>query len=781
MGFLSIPGFAQAQTALPQFQIDQNFVSTTNQTTGDPVGWVHDPRYIGMVKVNVASGIVDSNPVTAANKVMDQIRDRFGTTLHAGNIPVVIAGFAHCTQPDGTINPHIATCLHHPTDAVVAAPGGILEWPFDPDNTANQQLVYKYAHIHPWMNGSRARLSAWMDDFLDQVFTRHENPDEPIPLPTRFAFDSEDQLTGCCAVAWSYQMKNFRKDARWHSDVVPGHGQTMENLFQSAVADHGWDFSAPGGACREGFDQTFLPSHMRNRPFAHWLYEVLRRAKAGMMEECAYGPIRARYQLAGAQIPATSNYAEFLADGKPDTFGWFQDKNVRFIGGCQSDELNTFNISTRAWVRGYVDPYNEGARYGHTFLTPDNVPRARWATIGTVTWASHDAPQLYAWTHTPNPYYTHRQANLYLPGQPPETREQAALRLNRHRLEAIQYSGEWTRPPNPSPYVLFPFECGSFDLYPTERYTTLMLAMLRGQAVAEILPFTRQGPTLALWEALRRCDRRAHAFHISAYDWWFSSAGGETLLFGEDLYYSRRDGGAAETWLQSVVSGPTSIGAFFVQFDPLLSSPAEPLRLHLECRLTDQNGNAPSSLTAARGDVYFWDWTAPGGGSWAALQINDDGNGTSHYRFHTGDITMRRGFDVSGADVARFVNAAGVVKVLLRWEASVADITDVSGGHFLAWIDHVQLMRIPGTEPDVVCVPGPAGGQQGGDPCEECFTAWGLTAGPDVNFDGFVDETDAQAMIDGFTAGSASADYDGNSVVEIDDLALFASDFVSVQ
>ncbi|MBL9001680.1 MAG: hypothetical protein JNK25_11145 [Phycisphaerae bacterium] len=788
---LALVGPVVAQTARATYLIDQNFVSPSNQTTAPPSGWVHDPRFIGMPKVNVASGVVDADPVIAANKVMDQIRDRLNPpppglpTLEAGNIPVVIAGFAHCMQPGGQINPDLRTCLHHNTDAIVAGPGQpSLTWPFDPTAPANKQLVFKFAHVHPWMTLSRVRLKYWMEDFMAQVFLRHVN--DGIPLPTRFAFDSEDQLTGCCDVAWSHQMANFRKDARWFTDAVPGFGLTMEVLYQQAEAQYGWDFfdGDPQDSCRPAFSTTLLPSVPINRPVPRWMYEVLRVAKAAIMEECAYATIRTWYQINSKPQPDTSNYAEFIADGQPDTFGWFLDKNIRFGPSapfCQTNEAAGFDYSTRSWIRAYVDPYNEGARYGRTFLDGADQPQARWAAIPTTSWATCDGPQLYDWKYSPSPLYTHRQVNLYRPGWPLETDSETALRLNQHRLESIQYSSAPHRAPKPEPYILMPDQCGTFGLYPDERHTTLTLAMLRRQQISRVLPFTASAPQLSKWQALRRCDDRAYAFAITGVTPWFTSASGESLPGGEDLFYSARENGAPmESWFQSTVSGSASIASVVVDFSALSAAAPDPLQLHIECRVTDVNGASHASLGGVRGDLYFWDWTASGGGAWSVVHINDDGNGTTHYRFHTLDRSMRRGFDVSLADTGRFVSGSGHIKAMLRWEATVADISTLPGNQFTVWIDAVQALRITppvltydcdGAAPPPASPPGE---------CEECFAASPETTGPDVNFDGRVDAGDISELMGGYSASAPSADYNGDGTVDGADVADFVQDFSGV-
>ncbi len=83
-------------------------------------------------------------------------------------------------------------------------------------------------------------------------------------------------------------------------------------------------------------------------------------------------------------------------------------------------------------------------------------------------------------------------------------------------------------------------------------------------------------------------------------------------------------------------------------------------------------------------------------------------------------------------------------------------------GKFNIRIDLVQLMRVPGAEvtPDgcVEYMQDPEG-----DPgeCGECFAASPDTTGPDVNFDGAVDESDVIFILGAFAGGTAGGDYNG--------------------
>jgi hypothetical protein len=351
LGVIATTRVSPGQTTLPQYYIDQSITHRVDlRWIGEPPGWTHDPRFLAVPKVNVGlppapSGQPpnDSDPVQAANTLMAYVQQRLAgpnPTLHPGDIPVAVSSLAHCKQ-SGEIHPEWPTCLHHPDDYIGSRNDppnpSELEWstpPVDPPQVGSPRWN-EFALLHPWMNSSRQRLHAWTSAFIAEIMRLHTQPPYP-PLPTRFMFDSETGVFGCCAADWTYMIRNCHvHDVRWNTEQVPGYpaGTTMASLYAAKSAEVEFDLNAGDGTSLHPAFEPAIPifsnNALQNRPFYQFYTDVTRVVKAAIIEECVYSVIRNAYAAHGAPVPVLFNYGESVNDGGDQDFGWQEDKEPR--------------------------------------------------------------------------------------------------------------------------------------------------------------------------------------------------------------------------------------------------------------------------------------------------------------------------------------------------------------------------------------------------------------------------------------------------------------------
>ncbi|MBL9002274.1 MAG: dockerin type I repeat-containing protein [Phycisphaerae bacterium] len=815
----ALAGVSISQTTLPQFYMDQGITSQVNQRwIGDPPGVVHDPRFLAMPKINVSlppsTPPNESDPVVAANVLMQYIQLRRAEpapTLPPDNIPVVVSSLAHCLYQN-EVHPEFPTCLHHPDDFIgrLNNPPLQLQWSTTVPPDVGSPRWNKFALLHPWMNLSRERLTGWTTTFVNRIIHLHQT--QGIPLPTRYVLDSETQHFYCCDDDWPYMVLNCMADVRWSTEQVPGYpsGTTMADLFAEKSAEVGYDLltgaplngNPPLPTLYPPFNPVFGMSgtdSIRNRPLHQFYADSLRIVKAAIIEESVRSVIRQAYAAIEAPEPIVFNYGEAVMDGEEQTFGWFEDKRPRIIltGGQPVHYFELFNyaapwgIKTRTWRRNLVDTFNEGGKYGHTYIQSlgggEYDALARWACGANHTWGDRDAVSLYTWRSGGSNSYHHRQRNLYKPGDPVETDVEMCERLNRCRIESTL---ETPRTSSQRPPFAFPFMATIDMVEPhsipiTDDFMLAHTAMVRAKDLTEWTWFTERPPiecpaptcstprpsALPQWQAAKSVFERVYAFRVESFEWWPLSTWTYTLPPPRDLFFTLPTTGAnpLPTMTHALsASTPQFVGHLYstqleVRFHKLLPAVCgDRLRIRVECRAAPVDG-AVFDLQPIEGEVNLWDYTASGGGQWVPLIIGEVPYRATHYAITTPDGYTRRQFDVD--DAARFIGPSGKVSVRLIHSAAAVE----QGLRFTSSYDLVQVYFLRTTN----CTVTGGGELEGDGECGGCLLAGGQPYGADLNADGAVDELDLILFAEALSLNASAADFDGDETVTGDDAVLF--------
>lgn len=597
-----------AQTTSPQFIVSQSPQQV--DSVGEPVGWTHDSQFIGLnnYQLNFDSSTF-WDPENVANKIMDRVHARLyiasPASLSEEENPVGFYGFAGGVYRSGDFDEWQYFLGNHTSlrhfDDPIQEDNAFFVWPnSNYFTTTNSEYKY-FALVHPWMNMSRARMKTWTEDFVAQVIARHVtslSTSEPIPLPTRFMYDSEEILSGCCEVGWLYNLRNIMLcDDRWNTEQVPGYpfGTTMEDLYAQASIDYGWildlgnsSFSQP--TYPAGFSLTDNAWEPKNRPLLHWYGSVVKRIHVAIMEECAFAPIREAYaDYATANptlevpVPILSNYGNYNTDGQPDTTGWMQDRPIRVGVASDPDGVPQYahkredhntpylpdSAITNQFRRLSLDTGSQGARMGHAMvefpgssITP--VAQERWAMHSTTTSSDRDAVVLYDW-HVAEPEtlspFTFTQKNWYVPASfNPSTGTcthglegswQANMRLHRHRVGSVLNSnqtvlidGAVERAPYLFPYIQYPSFVGDYGHEFLEDDIVVLLQMLRAKDVKEIATFNFHSPSHSKahdeWVSMNTAYDRAYAFDLVEYEWIVGTGATHTLTHPQDLHTTLR-------------------------------------------------------------------------------------------------------------------------------------------------------------------------------------------------------------------------------------------------
>ncbi|MBS0195485.1 MAG: hypothetical protein JSR77_01880 [Planctomycetes bacterium] len=770
---------AAGQTALPEFYFFQN-VRAQSQIRTQPPLFGGDRHMTGMVVVNTASGSVDDNPINAADKVMDFIRGRLADQtlgyLDPTDIPVSLPGFAHANKVELAENAPLSA-MRDPTDPIRARPGQTLVWPTGFSTDPLSADWWNFALLHPWMTASRPRLTGWMQTFMSRIMYRHER--DHIPLPKRYMFDSEQPIFGCCEQAWSYSLLNVMKDARWNTAAVAGYypQRTMAQLYAQATAHYGWDLkNGDGTPLNPGFNPAAGgPQELPNRPLSQWYTTTVKRIRSGIMRDVAYEPIRAAYAAYRSShpneivpLPVIANYGEYMVDGEPDVFGWFQDKFVHLIQDPtrQAPEPQTYDYETVVHRRLSIDTDNEGARQGHTMVADFGGfidAFERWAMIPTMTWADRDAVPLYDWRISAHPAYTHIQNNLYRYDRPLETPWDACMRLHRHRVESVLNSVSPEHRPNLLPYIRVPGEMGDYGVPITEAGTRELLAMLRAKGVTEIVPFTSNPPdeNTEVWRSIQRLYRQVWAYQVQKFRWSVGSGVTTTKNYPADLFDTLRVPSrvAGQPPVESVTTAQSRFDGVFTAstqlettFVPLLTTvTGDSIRINIECQAAEGPFGS-GLLSLVEGGVYLWDFTLRTPGlHWRQLNIGEGDRDPAAYIFATQDDTTRRTFDIANA--APFIGPGGIIRVMLRHNAPA----EFAFEGFESRYDLVQVILLndrPRFAISTASRPAP-----GGD-TRNLVEVLPEPTGADLNFDHVVDEADLVLFVKGLLADDAPADVD---------------------
>ncbi|QQS09380.1 MAG: hypothetical protein IPK69_01785 [Phycisphaerales bacterium] len=202
------------------------------------------------------------------------------------------------------------------------------DWPdtSPPSGTNLPDFLHSFQVRQPWMTKGRQLAKAWMEDFAERLRQQIENNNQTLglpdlPFPDRFHFDWENTITGSSGStnepfmlrAMSREPARLMPDGqtrvRWDTEPVPGYnGLTMSQLWLQAVNDYGDvndannpffgakpdpidNYSNLGDGIGGGW-QTRPLGNSRNQALAVWFFEVCHNAKAAVLKECAYDPLK---------------------------------------------------------------------------------------------------------------------------------------------------------------------------------------------------------------------------------------------------------------------------------------------------------------------------------------------------------------------------------------------------------------------------------------------------------------------------------------------------------
>ncbi len=831
-----------AQSTLPRYTFQQNIpLQQSDRSKGEPANWVHKDRFEAMVSpANVGIPGADSDAVNAANAIMDAISYRLShpssasPSIDPNNITVHLYGLAQCavTSDDSTVE-NLPTCLLHPDDAI-ALRGGVLDWvskdrhQAPPLGSKNwKQMLY----VNPWMYHSQARLTLWMNTFLDQIIKRHTA--SHLPLPRRFVIDSETAIVGTDELGANH-MVNVRADPRWNSEQVLGYppGTTMVDLELSANAqlETGWKLYEGDPTHLKswhtyGFNRDYGDaSHPENRPYAQFYLGVMANVRSAILRTAIFEPIKVKYgaYFAGHSgeieiTPETLSYADAVTSGESFKTGWYWERNLPSIenvvpacdafqpqgppdcGPRQTPEPLDTVLSTGIWNYFNYHPTNlteslnflpqiEGSRGGLTWLKTVIVPPdkgyTRWWALKSANGASLQGPVCYDWnTPIPGPgshgVYSYIQNDLYT-GQT-ETQWAACMRMNRMRLEStiVACNGHVE---TIAPYVRVPGVDGDFGVRIGTNESRNLLALLRQLDIRNIVPFTVRSPDdpllLSDWQGVSAIDRQVYAFQVNSYYWKLGKNPTSTLPVPQDLFFTLRTTGPSP---QDTVASATSVYTqthteqtmLVVDFVPLLPCPGDKLIINIEGSIEKNwSDSQVCDLNHVRGSVFAWDYTLPGGGNWTRLKFIENDSTANDYAISSGiDYSFRKSIEVCSG--GRFIGPGNVVKLLLVHETDIA--CEEIGFSFVSHYDLVQVLRdeclfLTGTGTGSELTPPSLGtvAQAAANP-----------NGADLDLDGTLTTNDVLLFAQAFSNGAPLADYDEDGDNTTQDVVLFVNDWVS--
>lgn len=624
-------------------------------------------------------------------------------------------------------------------DAVTPEP----QWHHGLDPT-EQRMKY----IQPWMNHARPRVAEWMADFLE------EYQNLQLPRPARFHFDTEVNMWDVSDENATRLLEGLARDQRWVLLEVPGFpGKTMQDLYEEAIDHYGWpdyplddpvhclvrDERPDGGPTGTG----------RNRKYFLWYLWVSQVAVDAVMNKCLYQAIRTTWP---ADPPLISNWEECVADGRPDTFGWYPSN----APGVYWPGPTTHHHEYKA-VRGMIRPDLTGAQHYEGDLVEPNGDRSIWLFRKRTTSADFSAPLLYPFT----PF--HSPVNYYLPPgtMPPSAQQEildASFRNQRHDLEAVLNTPASGGPGKVTPWMIFPGEAywtnkPGYTHTITDEQVRRQLALLRHKDIREAVVWWAFEPRS--YADFKNLYDQVYTPNLSA----FSVAEGCQIngnVTLDTLHFTLRNHPATDPTDETIrvaASGTcddyaATLQTTFVNLDPHLG---DRLKLNLECKVSRANLSGRVYVRTDSDDV------------WTAIEIGDYSSDPYLFGFFApahddGWYETRRTFTIPASLIK---DDALHIRVV---------IVDVPGREppdpFSAAFDLVQVYWSEGaTGPSLTSglTSSPAGRPQGAD----------------LTHDGVVDIRDLLRFNDYYARAVPAADFNDDGVIDTADVADFAAAYTN--
>ncbi len=443
---------AVAMMQSPVSGIPQALTNRTMWTWNDPPAPDNiDPLITSSVRVKVFVGARGMTGVEAADAVCNIIQQR---QLTRGRVNIHLQDFGKGDGLPGS--PY--------SDGVALV--------YQTDDALEDQTVPMW-WMTPYMNNGIAETSTWFGQFIDRYKVRQLVSPQSIPDPTRFHFDNEIYVTGCCSIDFVRNFHGVLNDPKATSpawaivgnDDGQGSPRTLAQLYSEYLADavHGGLAPDPQACC--------IHTVEANRRWNLWYGRVCSQAVDKAMDLAVQGKIHAAWP--GCLV---SDYGQASLDGLTDP------------------DLPPFSR------RVVADPWQAGAF---------------WANNWGVEFYDLQAPVFYPI------HFDHRR--------PGESIFDASMRVHRHELESIIHSYGGGHAAEIVPWILLPGEAMDVGWYvvdgpdpdsnpdPVPYFTTFAdihrtMALLRSFDIGEYLLFNPGGGTASQWRDFRDVLNQVWAF-----------------------------------------------------------------------------------------------------------------------------------------------------------------------------------------------------------------------------------------------------------------------------
>jgi len=705
-----------------------------------PSGW--DKHQ--MIPILVANeGLESSDPVDVAADLAAKIQDYFDAGHPMDKIAILIFNFGMRNSS--------AVSLIDEDDAIVPAP----IW-----NVPNEPAYEEMPYQQPWMTNGRAKVKAWMEDFLDAYSAETYNNGTgfvSLPIPARFHFDSEMSLSTCCDVDYTRILRALPNEYpinRWSTVAVPGFGTaTMADLYADAIDMYDWPDEALTHS--SALDPNVGPSDDANKHYFIWYWNICARALDAAMNEVAYEVINSHFPN---DTPLVSNYEDINADGEPAIFGWHSAPDYTQATWPYGV------VPQRAWFNGTTVGGGAGAQYlrVHVETSPNWL---NWSTFPGTTAADFSSPALYTYVFgdpevppgeiESNQTYSHRGYNYYLPSWSTgdesswEALWDCSLRNQRHNVESILNSG--STPAQITPWIAHigtnPSAKGKEPHYITAEDTRRQLAMLRAKNIGEILVWAHPEHSNAAWADYFKVVQQVYTPMLQ----WYSILEGSGLQTPDAaaLQFTLEDAGNDTLIIQSSSS---SIAGIIVQFDGLWPGASGPklgnhIRLNLELAAFMDNMSA-ADRDDLRVVAYIY---KPSITDWVALPCNDYSNN-------------RMGFFAPIETLAQEIDRCDLRRTLTIDHCVVEDddvfvkvVVYSSDSSFTVAFDLVQLYWAD-------------------DGTIGCGSTENLQ-GADMNYSGTVSTSDLTKFTSDYMNSKPAADFNNDGVINASDMAAFLAKY----
>ncbi len=677
-----------------------------------------------------------------------------------------------------------------------------------------------------------APMRVWMDRFCAQYASIQASPTSVglpsgtvVPDPAAWYFDAEPHSVGVPANNSMLMLKKLEQHWRWTGMKLPGDplGRTPAQAFVDARDD-----AAQQGSIWPTIAGLVINNNQRgadqvpNRDLMSWWYTCAQRAQDAVMDYAVYTPIRNRWPNA-----KFGNYDDAMTDGVTDRTGWMQNPptNFTWVGGPSSECIDRSDANVN---KSAMFPRVNLSKFRGSSFVPVYTGSANpsvWLGIESRASGSIDQPLLYPvseYGYDGNCYMQvpgNKQIEQYDPlravsfpfARPWETQQETSMRLARHLVESTIHSTVGNTVGSENRVVPWVQMAGadaggyaSLENFQMRGHTREMMAMLRGKRLSSAAFWTpwnrsslaREGePITTLWDAwtdTQDCAHRVYANRVYKYTRTYSTFSSLYGPYDKDrLEYTLSNdetlaGGSkirAEVGIKSkslpvpvpqtepptpaVYKTEMVVDYEYVDMWPLAAVDGGQDSVYLDLRV-----ECSTDVAGVRGMIFVYDWAVTSGNPWRQVDTYDayDPNtGAPLYLCHTdvvgGRYENRRRFEIQAyqfsVDPQTFrpgwygVDTDGRKKTRVKY-------VHLADSAFWSWYDLTQVIASPTADPGSI----------------SSNLAMNMPLS-DVNYDGFVNESDLSTYLEEWMNGEPSADLNADTAVENDDLGTFVEAYTT--